>query len=351
MADEPSHWYAKPGPLAWALLPFALLYGAIAQRRMEATARYFSPLPVLCIGNFTAGGAGKTPTALELARIAVSMKLKPGYLTRGYGGAVKSTPVQVDLAKHNSKDVGDEPLLLATRAPTIVCADRVAGAKALEALGVDLIIMDDGFQNAALHKDYSLAVLDATRAVGNGYVHPAGPLRAPLKAQLSRADALLLVGTSPASANVVRVAARMAKPVLAAFIQTPFPARWKGIKVLAFSGIGAPEKFYKSLQNVGARILESRSFPDHHVYSAADCDELLSRAAELNASLVTTTKDKARLVRMGEAQTTLHDACEALNVEMMFENPKRAVALINETLKRARERRIEMMTSDHQDAS
>jgi tetraacyldisaccharide 4'-kinase len=306
---------------------------------MEAEPSYTSALPVLCIGNLTAGGAGKTPTAMEFARVAKAMKLKPGFLTRGYGSAVRRGPLKVNFRSHNSHDVGDEALLLAARAPTVVCADRVAGVKMLEEMGVDLVIMDDGFQNPALYKDFSLVVVDAGRAIGNGFVHPAGPLRAPLKTQLARADALLLVGTSTATAKVVRVAAKMAKPVIAAMIQVSKPGRWKDAKVYAYCGIGAPNKFYHSLEAVGAQVLETRSFPDHHVYSPTDCEELLQRAEELDALLVTTTKDKARLVRRGDKQTALHTASQALEIQMRLENPKRAGAIIEEVLERARVRR------------
>ncbi|MEL6751470.1 MAG: tetraacyldisaccharide 4'-kinase [Pseudomonadota bacterium] len=340
MADEPAHWYAKQGPLAWALAPAGWAYGAVSARRMGQKPKYESRLPVLCIGNFTAGGAGKTPTALQLGATAKAMDLKPGFLSRGYGGASGSKPTLVDARQHNVRDVGDEALLLAGAGPTVVCSDRVAGAQALEETNVDMIIMDDGFQNPALAKDFSLVVLDAARAIGNGFVHPAGPMRAPLKPQLARADALLLIGQSLASAQVVRVAAKMAKPVMEAKLQVPNAARWRGVKVLSFSGIGSPDKFAHSLASVGANVVERRDFPDHHAYSLADCEELLRRASEMNAALVTTAKDKVRLLRMGERHTQLHENCHALGIEMAFDNPKRAIGIIQKTIDAGRARRL-----------
>ncbi len=332
ISDTPSFWYEKPGLAAWAMAPAALAYGAVSGHRMAARPSYAAQVPVICIGNFIAGGAGKTPTAIALARIARARGLVPGFLSRGYGGTASGAH-RVDADRDTARTVGDEALLLAAHGPCVVSSDRVAGAKALEAAGVSLIIMDDGFQNPSLHKDFTLVVVDSNRSIGNGFVHPAGPLRAPLKVQLARASAVLVVGKSQGGVAVVRHAARMAKPVMTGLLQVPNPARWRGVKVLAYCGIGDPDKFFRSLEAVEAVIVERRTFPDHHPYEPADCDALLEQAAGLNAALATTEKDKVRLAGAGERQRALHDQSFALPVELIFENPKRGETIIDDAFK------------------
>ncbi len=329
ISDTPTFWYEKPGLAAWALSPAALAYGAVTGRRMSAKSGHAARIPVICIGNFIAGGAGKTPTAIALSRVAAAKGLTPGFLSRGYGGTVTGAH-RVDRHADTARMVGDEALLLAAHGTTVVSADRVAGAKVLEAAGVSLIIMDDGFQNPSLHKDFTLAVVDSTRSIGNGFVHPAGPLRAPLRTQLAKASAVLVVGKSDGGMAVVRQAARMAKPVMTGLLQVPNPARWRGVKVLAYCGIGDPDKFFRSLEAVEAVIVEKRVFPDHHPYSGADCDALLRQASTLNAALATTEKDKVRLARAGQNHTTLYEQSYALPVEMVFENPRRAAGIIDD---------------------
>ncbi len=330
ISDTPTFWYDSPGLAAWALSPAALAYGAVTGRRMVAKPTYAAIVPVICIGNFIAGGAGKTPTAIALAKVASAKGLKPGFLSRGYGGTV-SGPHRVDRQKDTARMVGDEAMLLSAHGPSVVSADRVAGAKALEAAGVSLIIMDDGFQNPSLHKDFTLAVVDSTRSIGNGFVHPAGPLRAPLRTQLAKTSAVLVIGKSDGGVAVVRQAARMAKPVMTGLLQVPNPARWRGVKVLAYCGIGDPDRFFRSLEAVEADIVEKRVFPDHHPYSAADCDTLLQQAGALNVALATTEKDKVRLVGVGEKHAALHEQSYALPVEIVFENPRRAEGIIENT--------------------
>lgn len=327
MSEAPTFWYSRPGLASWALSPAALAYGAVTGRRMSAKAAYRACVPVICIGNFIAGGAGKTPTAIALAKVARAQGHEPGFLSRGYGGTVSGAH-RVDRHSDTARMVGDEALLLAAHGATVVSSDRVTGAKALELAGVSLIIMDDGFQNPFLHKDFTLAVVDSTRAIGNGFVHPAGPLRAPLRTQLARASAVLIVGKSQGSVAVVRQAARMAKPVITGLLQVPNPTRWSGVKVLAYCGIGDPDKFFRSLEAVGATIVNRSVFPDHHPYSAAECDALLQQAADLNAALATTEKDKVRLAGAGERHTQLHEQSFALPIEMAFENPRRAHGII-----------------------
>ncbi len=190
--EAPFWWYRRTGALASALAPLGRLYGRLAEARAARVEPYRSRLPVICIGNFTAGGGGKTPTAIAVASLLAELGARPAFLTRGYGGS-SAGPILVKKGQ-SAEEVGDEPLLLAEAAPTVVSADRPAGAAAIEATEADIIVMDDGFQNPSLAKDLSLVVVDAAAGIGNGLIIPAGPLRAPLEAQLARADALVVIG-------------------------------------------------------------------------------------------------------------------------------------------------------------
>ncbi|MEL6947436.1 MAG: tetraacyldisaccharide 4'-kinase [Pseudomonadota bacterium] len=340
MSEAPPFWYKKPGIAAVALAPFGWVYGAVSSRRMAAKAGYVSDLPVFCIGNFLVGGAGKTPTALAVADMARTMGLKPAFLSRGYGGSV-SSPTQVDLEKHNARDVGDEPLLLAKRAPTVVSPNRAEGAKLLEEQGVNFIIMDDGFQNPALHKDFSLVVVDARRTLGNGFTIPAGPMRAPLRAQLPQASALLVIGASDKTGNIVRQAARRAKPTLSARLVVQNAAVWKGRRVLAFAGIADPQKFYESARSMEVELVATRAFPDHGLYTADDCEQLMQQADADNLTLITTAKDAARLRNMGKAQEQLLERSHVVDVKLEFEAPRTVEGWIKETVEASRKRRLQ----------
>ena len=293
---------------------------------------------VFCIGNLIAGGAGKTPTAVAVAKIARKMSLRPGFLSRGYGGNVHG-PTLVDIKQHSAHDVGDEPLILAHYAATVASADRPSGARLLEEQNVDLIIMDDGFQNPSLHKDYSLVVVDARRGIGNGFCMPAGPLRAKLQTQLSKASAVLLIGQSDAGTEIVRRCARSAKPVMSAIIKPLKPRSWKDKDVLAYCGIADPQKFHSSLAEVGAEVALERSFADHHPFTADECRELLAEAKSQDLTLATTEKDWVRLMRAGEHQEALRTASQVLLIELAFENPKLIELAVQEAIAHTTDRR------------
>jgi tetraacyldisaccharide 4'-kinase len=292
--EAPFWWYRKTGALASVLAPLGRLYGRLAERRFAAVAPYRSTLPVICIGNFTAGGGGKTPTAIAVAALLKALGAAPAFLTRGYGGTAKR-PVLV--AKGQSAEaVGDEPLLLAEAAPTMVSPDRAEGAKAIEATGADVIVMDDGFQNPGLAKDLSLIVVDAGAGIGNGLVMPAGPLRAPLPAQMARAGALVVIGDGGNAAALIEAFARQGKPVLKARIVPRQDRRWLGVlPAIGFAGIARPSKFFDTLRANGARLIDARSYPDHYRYSERQARSLLKEAKDYNAMLVTTEKDWVRL--------------------------------------------------------
>ena len=339
MDEAPSFWWKKTSAIALALAPFSWGYGWIAGWRMGRKPGYVSKLPVLCIGNFIAGGAGKTPTAIAAARMAKKMKLKPGFLSRGYGGGITS-PTIVSIDQHNSHDVGDEPLLLATCFPTVVSADRAMGALLLEEQGVDFIIMDDGFQNPSLHKDYSLVVVDARRGVGNGFAMPGGPLRANLGVQLSYANAILVVGKATGADKVIRAAARRAKPVYEAVVRPAKPRGWEGRNILAFAGIADPIKFFTSLEQAGANIVERRNFGDHHVLNVDEMEEMLHLAKRKELEIVTTSKDAVRLKDTGRIQNELFDQVKVFEIELVFESERIARSIIEETTRLAKSFRL-----------
>jgi tetraacyldisaccharide 4'-kinase len=292
--EAPFWWYRKKGALAFALVPLGRLYGRMAEARYAGVEPYRSALPVICIGNFTAGGGGKTPTAIAIASLLKALGAKPAFLTRGYGGASEG-PVLVAKGQ-SAEEVGDEPLLLAEAAPTIVSADRAAGAKAIEATGADVIVMDDGFQNPGLAKDLSLVVVDAAAGIGNGLVMPAGPLRAPLAAQTERAGALVVIGDGGKALPLIEAFRQQGKPVLKARMVPRQDRRWLSVlPVIGFAGIARPSKFFDTLRSNGARLIDARSYPDHYRYSERQARSLLREAKDFNAMLVTTEKDWVRL--------------------------------------------------------
>jgi tetraacyldisaccharide 4'-kinase len=253
-------------------------------------------VPVVCIGNLTAGGTGKTPTALVVAQLLTAAGRKPFVLSRGYGGR-ESGPVQVDQARHHAEDVGDEPLLLARMAPTVISRDRIAGAEFARSAGADVVVMDDGFQNPSLKKDLSIVVVDGGRGVGNGLSIPAGPLRAPFKRQLDRAQAVLVIGEGDAAEPVVAAARDRALAIFRGRLE-PDPqevAKLRGRPVLAFAGIGNPEKFYATLREAGIDVRVRRSFADHHRYRRAEAADLIRTCEREGLVPVTTEKDRVRL--------------------------------------------------------
>lgn len=290
----PTFWWKRKGLTALLLWPIGLIYGAITARRMGRPGGAEPPLPLICVGNFVAGGAGKTPTAIALAHSARSVGLDPCFLTRGHGGRLKG-PLLVDIDRHTARDVGDEALLLARVAPTVVSRRRPAAFRLLRATGTDLCIMDDGFQNPSVKKTFSFVVVDGAVGIGNGFAMPAGPLRAPLKRQMLFADAVIVYGGGEPGRRIVRKAARAGKPVFRAdLIANALPAA-PHRRLYAFAGIGRPEKFFRSLEDEGYRLAVRRAFPDHHPYSLAELTRLLDDADTLDAVPVTTEKDAVRL--------------------------------------------------------
>jgi tetraacyldisaccharide 4'-kinase len=290
---EPAFWW-KPGR-GFLLTPLALVYGTVAWLRLRSKGRG-AGVPVICLGNLTVGGGGKTPTALAVARILLAGHTRPFFLSRGYGGRLGG-PLLVNPSNHSAADVGDEPLLLARLAPTIVARDRLAGAEAARANGAGVIVMDDGFQNPSLNKDLAIVVVDGRRGIGNRHMIPAGPLRAPLRAQLKRAHALLVVGPPGGAAAIIKLAARRRLAVFHGRLEPDRQtlAALSGRKVLAFAGIADPEKFFATLTEAGVVVAKQRSFADHHPYTAIEARMLMAHADDKNLVLITTEKDHVRL--------------------------------------------------------
>jgi tetraacyldisaccharide 4'-kinase len=300
--DEPSWWYAHaPSRLATLLQPLGAIYGRAAAARYLRATPHRSRLPVICVGNFTAGGTGKTPLTIYLCERLKAAGHEPAVLTRGYGGRLPG-PYWVNATTDVARDVGDEALLLARVAPTLIAADRRLGARAIE-VGphpVTVIVMDDGLQNPALVKDLAIAVVDGGRGLGNGLVMPAGPLRAPLQFQLELTDAIIVNenATAPAGAGPVTdwLRRRFAGPVMRAGVVPAETADWlKGAQVVAWAGIGAPQRFFATLQALGADVAETVAFRDHQRLGEDDARRLLELARRHSATLVATEKDMARL--------------------------------------------------------
>ncbi len=293
----PEFW-ATRNAISLALSPLGVITKTVTAKRV-AKPGFSAGISVYCAGNATAGGSGKTILALDLLG---RLPGRPFALTRGYRGRITG-PVLVNPARHTADDVGDEALLLAAVAPTIVAADRAAGARLAIAEGATAIVMDDGLQNPTLNKTCAILVIDGGYGFGNNLLLPAGPLREPVAAAAARCQAALIIGEDSRNAAAVLPPDL---PVLRASLTPSCAINLTNQRVVAFAGIGRPEKFFESATTLGANLVVKRPFPDHHHYTIADATRLLALAHSENAQLLTTTKDHLKLPpALAAASTTL----------------------------------------------
>lgn len=298
--QPPDFWKNDPdraGVWPQLLSPFSKLWEWAGVKRWERGAHAKIGVPVICIGNANLGGTGKTPTVIEVAARLSSFGKAPHVVSKGYKGQLKG-PVQVDPLVHSANDVGDEPLLLAAFCPTWVSKDRLAGGIAAHAAGADVIILDDGMQNPAVAKDLTILVVDAEMGFGNGHVFPAGPLREPIVMAVDKSDLLLTIGPKSDVHQAFRTKwpAVQGLPHASSTIEPLLTGMdWQDMPVLAFAGIGRPEKFYKTLKSLGVELKATRSFDDHQTISTALLGRLEKEAWDMAAQLVTTEKDAVRL--------------------------------------------------------
>ncbi len=314
----PAFWSDR-NIISTLLTPLGCLYALATKLNISTHTPRKVNIPVICIGNLTAGGTGKTPTAASLASLLQTDGKEPFFVSRGYGGKLRN--VVVDPTRHTPQEVGDEPLILARQAPAVVSPDRHEGALTAIKNGAELIIMDDGFQNPRLHKDLSFLVFDGGFGYGNGKCIPAGPLRENLKDGLKRADAILIIGE-----DRHKLAQQFDLPVFNGKI-TPVSPAFSERTAIAFAGIGRPEKFYQSLRELNFKLLQTYDFPDHHFYTENELKQLIQTADKKQAVLITTAKDYVKI------PMNLRKYFQVLEITINWQNPQELKDFIRQRIK------------------
>lgn len=323
----PDFWGpGKGGILATLLAPIGAVVGAITTARAGKPPTWTAPVPVICVGNAVMGGAGKTQISQDIANRLKVRGHTPHVIMRGYGGRLAG-PVKVDPERHTAADVGDEARLLARSVPTWIARVRPDAARAAVAAGADVIIMDDGLQNPTLAKTVSLLVIDAGFGFGNGQVFPAGPLREQAQSACARADAVCVIGTPGAAMPALPSALPRFDAMT---IPAPNAPVIKGQKIFAVAGIGRPEKFFETLRDGGAELVDTVSFPDHHAFSEADISSCLKKADALGAQVFTTEKDHVRVAEK------FRDRVTAYPVSLKWQDADAVDAFLSQALKENR---------------
>ncbi len=314
----PSYWMSE-NLISSILKPLGYIYAYATNLRLSIKHPRKVCRPVICIGNITAGGTGKTPVAVSFAKLLQQMGKNPFFVSRGYGGKLKG--VMVDKSRHSAAEVGDEPLLLSRQAPVIVNPDRFSGAQKALQSGAEIIIMDDGFQNPGLHKDLSFLVFDGGVGIGNGLCIPAGPLRESLASGLKRAQAVIILGEDKHNlATQIK-----GLPIFRGAVVAKKPET-NNNDVIAFAGIGRPEKFYTSLRELGINLLKTVDFPDHHQYTMSELKKLIDEAQKKNAVLFTTAKDFVKI------PTQIQRHFHVLEIEISWENEESLKTFITQNI-------------------
>lgn len=313
----PKHWQSN-SLISKLLMPVGCLYGSLTQLRLKLKKSPKANVPVICIGNITAGGTGKTPVSISIAKMLGTEMFHPFFVTRGYGGKMQN--VLVNNKKHSATEVGDEPLLLSQQAPVVVNANRYEGAQMAEREGADIVIMDDGFQNPSLHKDVSFLVFDGHYGIGNGKLIPAGPLRETFENGIKRADALVILGKDKHN-----LAERSKLPVFFAHTEA-VQTSLHHPDVIAFAGIGHPQKFYHTLAQQGFNILETIDFPDHHFYTTIELENIIKRAQSINAEIYTTSKDYVKI------PPRLQKKFHVLEIAVVWDTPDELIKFIRQRI-------------------
>ncbi|MFK8033149.1 MAG: tetraacyldisaccharide 4'-kinase [Hyphomicrobiales bacterium] len=331
---SPAFWWQRTlATRSKFLMPIGMIYGFITARRMKRRSIASASVPVICVGNVVIGGAGKTPTTISISRLLESNGYKCGFLLRGYGGSSKeATRV---LPEHTADEVGDEALLYAAIGPTVVSADRPSGAELLGNADIDVILMDDGFQNPSLKKDCALIVVDAVSGWGNGLCFPAGPLRASLNSHMALANAVIGLGQGEYSESLELLQIQHQFEFIEAdvVVSTPHPLD-QTTRYFAYSGIGRPQKFFSSLEQNGYSLIERKPYPDHHPFSESDAKKILQQVKAHSAIPITTEKDHIRLASSepGSHRAELFQASRVLKISVEFSNPDELLNLLSDAI-------------------
>ncbi len=328
MFNTPAFWYKKQGALSKALSPIAKLYSSISQNHTNQQTPYKANMPVICVGNLTVGGSGKTPVVISLLNIVLSENIcsNPCILSRGYGG---TKDVHLVESTDTFEDVGDEPKLMSRYAPVIVSKDRSSGAKLAEKHNYDLIIMDDGFQNQTLYKDFNFLVIDGTSGFGNKNLIPAGPLREPIDQGLKRTDIVIILNQDTYGVkNVIQPTPYLKADVRAIIKNDDF----RHHKYIAFCGIAHPDKFKRTLKDVDIKLIDFKTYPDHYVFKQSDIDQLYKQAKNDNVRLITTEKDYVRLMSFSK----LVEITDVLPIELIWDDHQRIIDVLRSIITRAK---------------